>query len=41
MGLDTKDLNQIISDFLEMPRMSEFDTFIEQFRTANQQYLSY
>ena len=41
MGLDTKDLNQIISDFLEMPRMSEFDTFIQQFRTANQQYLSY
>lgn len=40
MGLDTKDLNQIISDFLEMPRQSQLDTFIQQFRTVNQQYLS-
>jgi hypothetical protein len=40
MGLDTKDLNQIISDFLQMPRQSQLDTFIQQFRTANQQYLS-
>jgi hypothetical protein len=41
MGLDTKDLNQIISDFLGMSRMAEFDTFIQQFRTINQKYLSY
>jgi len=40
MGLDTKDLTQIICNFLEIPRQSEFDTFIEKFRTANQQYLS-
>jgi hypothetical protein len=39
MGLDSKDLNQIISDFLQMPRQSQLDTFIEQFRAANQQYL--
>jgi len=41
MGLDTKDLNQIICDFLEMPRQSSFDAFISDFRTANQKYLSY
>lgn len=40
MGLDAKDLSQIISDFLQMPRQSQLDTFIQQFRTANQQYLS-
>lgn len=41
MGLDTKDLNQIICDFLEIPRQDDLDEFIQQFRTINQKYLSY
>jgi hypothetical protein len=40
MGLDTKDLNQIICDFLQIPRQAELDTLIAQFRAANQQYIS-
>jgi hypothetical protein len=41
MGLDTKDLNQIICDFLQIPRRADLDAFIQQFRTINQKYLSY
>lgn len=41
LGLDSKDLNQIVADFLETPRSADIDTFISDYRNANQQYISY
>jgi hypothetical protein len=39
MGTNNIDLHQTIADFIEVDRLPEIDTFIEQYRSANQQYL--
>jgi hypothetical protein len=41
IGQDSQDLNQIIADFLETPKATEIDTYISQYRAANQQYIIY
>lgn len=40
MGTDDADFHQILADFLETPRLTEIDTYISQYRLANNQYLS-